>query len=265
MADALTSMPSSAVLDISRPALTLLGTEPWRAALEFLAFKTHDFTQEKPVSAGDGHPVIIFPGLATDGAAVGPLRDYCESLGYNAIDWGKGYNTGPKGNTEAWLADLASHTAELLNGHHDTATLIGWSLGGLYAREVSKLLTSQVRQVITIGTPFNAEADYTNVGWLFRLLSGTSAAIDPVLSRRLRTPPPLPTTSIYSRSDGVVAWQTCCHAKPSRQVQDIEIRGSHIGMGWNPAVLQIVGDRLAQPPARWRPYGHKAEPSHCAA
>ncbi|MDB5843497.1 MAG: hypothetical protein JWP79_807, partial [Polaromonas sp.] len=121
-------------------------------------------------------------------------------------------------------------------------------------REIGKLLAPQVRQVITIGTPFNAEADHTNVGWLFRLLSGTPAAIDPALSKRLRTPPPLPTTSIYSRSDGVVAWETCRHDKPARQVQDIEINGSHIGMGWNPAVLQIVGDRLGQQPSNWQPY-----------
>lgn len=247
-------MSSTAGLSISRPPLTLLGTEPWRAAMEYLAFKVNDFKQKKTAPVGDGHPVIIFPGLATDGSAVEPLRDYCESLGYTAIDWGKGYNTGTKGDLDAWLADLASHTAELLDRYPDTATLIGWSLGGLYAREVGKLLAPQVRQVITIATPFNAEADHTNVGWLFRMLSGASAAIDPALSKRLRTPPPLPTTSIYSRSDGVVAWETCCHARTSRQVQDIEIDGSHIGMGWNPAVLEIVADRLAQHPAGWQPY-----------
>lgn len=248
------AMPSTASLEISRPPLALLGTEPLRAALEFLAFKVNGVPQKKVIPAGDGHPVIIFPGLATDSSAIAPLRDYCESLGYSMLDWGRGLNTGPQGDMDRWLQELADHTAELLEAHQDTATLIGWSLGGLYAREVAKLLAPQVRQVITIGTPFNAEADHTNVGWLFRLLSGTSVAIDPALSRRLRMPPPLPTTSIYSRSDGVVAWETCRHARPARRVQDIEINGSHIGMGWNPEVLQIVGDRLAQHPARWQPY-----------
>ena len=251
-------MPSTAGPVISPPSLTLLGTEPWRAAMEFLAFKANELKPKKTPPAGDGHPVIIFPGLATDGSAVAPLRDYCESLGYTAIDWGKGYNTGPKGDIAPWLADLALHTAELLQHHQDTATLIGWSLGGLYAREIGKLLAPRVRQVITIGTPFNADADHTNVGWLFRLLSGASTVMDPALSKRLRTPPPLPTTSIYSRSDGVVAWETCCHAKTSRQVQDIEIDGSHIGMGWNPAVLNVVADRLAQHPANWQPYALSA-------
>jgi hypothetical protein len=255
---ALTAMPTTARLSISRPSLTLLGTEPWRAAMEFLSFKVNHLKQKKPVPAGDGHPVIIFPGLATDGSVVAPLRDYCESLGYPAVDWGRGYNTGPKGDLEPWLADLASHTSELLHRYDKPATLIGWSLGGIYAREMGKLLAPQVRQVITIGTPFNAEADHTNVGWLFRLLSGTPAVMEPELSKRLRTPPPLPITSIYSRSDGVVAWETCCHAARFKRVQDIEIDGSHIGMGWNPAVLQIVADRLRQHPANWQPYAHSA-------
>ena len=250
-------MPSTASVEINRPPLSLLGTEPWRAALEFLSFKLNDVRQTKMVPAGDGHPVIIFPGLATDSSAIAPLRDYCESLGYSMLDWHRGFSTGPKGDLDRWLEDLAAHTAKVL-GEQDKAILIGWSLGGLYAREVGKLLAPQVRQVITIGTPFNAEADHTNVGWLFQLLSGTSAAFDPALSRRLRMPPPLPTTSIYSRSDGVVAWETCRHAKLGRQVQDIEIKGSQIGMGWNPAVLQIVGDRLGQHPANWQPYRHAA-------
>ena len=131
---------------------------------------------------------------------------------------------------------------------------IGWSLGGLYAREIGKLMAPRIRQVITIGTPFNAEGDHTNVGWLFRLLSGSSSAMDAALSRRLRTPPPLRTTSIYSRSDGVVAWQTCRHDKASRLVHDIEVDSSHIGMGWNREVLAAVADRLGQQPGPWRRY-----------
>lgn len=111
-----------------------------------------------------------------------------------------------------------------------------------------------MRQVITIGTPFNAEADHTNVGWLFKLLNGAAPAFDSDLAKRLKTPPPLPTTAIYSRTDGIVAWQTCKHDVASRKVENIEIKGSHIGMGWNPAVLKVIADRLAQKPAQWQPY-----------
>ena len=239
-------------LSIERPSLALLGFEPWRAAFEFASHKLG--RKDEPVAPGDGHPVIIFPGMASDGTATAPLRKHCESLGYKAFDWGRGFNTGPQGNIDTWLAELAAHTARMLAPFEQSATLIGWSLGGLYAREVAKLLGPKVRQVITIGTPFNASADHTNVGWLFRLLNGGSPKFDAALSARLSHAPNVPTTSIYSRSDGVGAWQTCLHDDSSNEVQDVEVRGSHIGLGWNPAVLRVVADRLAQRPGQWKPY-----------
>jgi pimeloyl-ACP methyl ester carboxylesterase len=239
------------VRSIRRPSLGLLGAEPFRAAMEFA---WHKLGTSGAVQPGDGHPVVIFPGLGADGNSVATLRAHCRSLGYDAFDWGQGFNTGPQGDLDAWLRGLKSQVVDLLAGHTQPATLIGWSLGGLYAREIGKLMAPSVRQVITIGTPFNAEADHTNVGWLFRLLSGTSSTLDPALTRRLRTPPPLRTTSIYSRSDGVVAWQTCRHHKRSSLVHDIEVEGSHIGMGWNRQVLAAVTDRLGQPAGPWRRY-----------
>jgi pimeloyl-ACP methyl ester carboxylesterase len=245
---------STSMQPVSRPSIALLGREPWRAAYEFLTFK---LTPRPPGPSGDGHPVVIFPGLGTDGAAVSPLRAHCQQLGYEAFDWGEGFNTGPRGDVHTWLEGLALRISSTLLGYEQPATLIGWSLGGLYARELAKLLPKQVRQVITIATPFNASRDHSHAGWLYRLLGGRKVPLDAALSARLKTAPPVPTTSIYSRSDGVVAWQTCLHDGPSPQVQDIEIHGSHIGMGWNKAALRIIGDRLAQPRGRWQPYtGH---------
>jgi hypothetical protein len=245
------AMTQTAPPPISRPSIALLGAEPWRAAAEFVSFKLH----RKPrLMTGDGHPVVIFPGMATDGHAVAPLKDYCQSLGYTAFDWGRGFNTGPQGDPDLWLAELAAHVSRMLAMHKQRATLIGWSLGGIYARELGKLLAPGIKQVITIGTPFNASKDHTNVGWLFKLLSGSSPAFDAGLSERLRTPPPVPTTAIYSKSDGVVAWQTCRHEPSDGSVEDIEVTGSHIGMGWNPAVLKVVADRLGQRVGQWRPY-----------
>jgi pimeloyl-ACP methyl ester carboxylesterase len=236
---------------VQRPSLALFGAEPFRAALEFASLKLGKQRDARP---GDGHPVVIFPGLGANGNSVAILRAHCRSLGYDAFDWGQGFNTGPEGDLDAWLRALKSQVVDRLAGHTQPATLIGWSLGGLYAREIAKLMAPRIRQVITIGTPFNAEADHTNVGWLFRWLSGTSSAINPALSRRLRTPPRVRTTSIYSRSDGVVAWQTCRHATKSPLVQDIEVGGSHIGMGWNRNVLAAVADRLGQQAGPWRRY-----------
>ena len=244
------------ICPIERPSLALFGIEPLRAAFEYASHQVSPAPTTP--AAGDGHPVIIFPGMGTDGSAVAPLRRYCRSLGYQAVDWGRGFNLGPKGDIDAWLSDLQDHTSELLSGFSQSASFIGWSLGGIYARELSKTMGRQVRQVITIGTPFNASADHTNVGWVFRMLSGSTPPFTPALSARLRRAPAVPTTSIYSRSDGVVAWQTCRHAVESARVQDLEVKGSHIGLGWNRAVLRIVGDRLAQAPGQWLRYAPAA-------
>jgi triacylglycerol esterase/lipase EstA (alpha/beta hydrolase family) len=237
---------------VLRPSLALLGAEPFRAAIELARNR---MAKRKPAVRGNGHPVVIFPGLGADGSSVATLRDHCRELGYEAFDWGQGFNTGPQGDLDSWLHTLKCKVTGLLEGHEQPATLIGWSLGGLYAREVGKLMAvPRVHQVITMGTPFNAQADHTNAGWLFRLLSGNSSVVDPALSHRLRTPPPVRTTSIYSRTDGVVAWQTCLHDKRSRLVHDIEVEGSHIGMGWNRQVLDVVTDRLGQASGPWRRY-----------
>ncbi len=236
----------------SRPSLARLGIEPWRAAIEYAMLKwsmaLHD-------ANGDGHPVVVFPGLGTDKLSTTPIRDFCTMLGYNALDWGRGVNVGPRGDIDGWLRTLADETAERLAAYPARATLLGCTRGGLYARELAKLLgRRRVRQVITIGTPFSGDPDHTNVAWLYRLLNGSAPVVDPAFRERLRTPPRVPTTSIYSRSDGVVAWQACCHDRPFPRVQDIEVDSSHIGMGWNPAVFAIVANRLGQPERGWRPY-----------
>lgn len=236
---------------VQRPPLSLFGSEPLRAVAELAR---HALLPNPAGRRGsDGHPVVIFPGFGSDGLALAPLRNYCDSLGYRAMGWDYGRNTGPKGDIDAWLDTLADHTRTLLAGDRRQATFLGWSLGGLYARELAKRMPRRVRQVITFGTPFNLAGDHTHVGWVLRLLNGPSCALDAALCARLREPPPVPTTSIYSRDDGVVAWEACRHGDAREDVQDLEVEGSHLGMGWNPAVMRVVADRLAQRRARWRP------------
>ena len=231
------------------PTLALLASEPLRAAYEYASMKLTPF----PVApAGDGHGVVVFPGLATDSTSTRPLRRYCAALGYAAYDWGRGYNLGPRGDIDEWLLDLSLHVAEFTAEHNDGLSLIGWSLGGLYARELAKLMTGRIRQVITIGTPFAGDAQQTNARWLFRAVNGAEPALNNAMLARLRTPPPVPTTSIFSRSDGVVNWNACRHAVDHRLTQDIEVNGSHCGLAWNSQVLAIIGDRLAQDPKRWK-------------
>ncbi|MET0382376.1 MAG: alpha/beta hydrolase, partial [Burkholderiaceae bacterium] len=133
---------------------------------------------------------------------------------------------------------------------------VGWSLGGIYAREIAKMLPNAVRQVVTLGTPFAGNGDENNVAWLYKLLNGSAPVVDARLAQRLRTTPPVPTTSIYSRSDGVVAWQTCLLDR-SLEAENVEVEGSHIGLPWNPQVLHIVADRLRQPEGAWQRHVHR--------
>ena len=233
------------------PHLGMLALEPVRALFEFARMQLADVARGR--GQGDGHAVVLFPGLGADHRFMDPLAGHCRQLGYDVWHWGRGRNTGPAGDPARWLDALASEIDALVVPAHRQATLIGWSLGGLYAREIAKALPHRVRQVITLGTPFARIANSTNVQWLYELLSGSAAAVDTRLARRLATPPPVPTTSIYSRSDGVVAWQACV-GRASPLTQNIEVESSHLGLVWHPDVLRIVADRLAQPRGGWKPW-----------
>ena len=236
---------------IQSPHIGMLALEPVRALLEFARMQ---FTEALPGQArGDGHAVVLFPGLGADHRFMDPLARHCEQLGYDVSHWGRGRNTGPEGDPTQWLQALADEIDALVVPAEREVTVIGWSLGGLYAREIAKALPHRVRQVITLGTPFARIANSTNVQWLYEFLSGASTSVDKALARRLAAPPPVPTTSIYSRSDGVVAWRACV-GKPSPLAENIEVESSHLGLVWHPDVLRIVGDRLAQPRGGWRPW-----------
>ena len=151
------------------------------------------------------------------------------------------------------MRELSLDIARIIKPHPDGVSLIGWSLGGLYAREVAKSLSADVRQVITLGSPFADVSGSTNIGWLFELLSGGPIAVDEQFSAMLKTPPPVPTTSIYSRSDGVVGWQACV-LDAGAHAENIEVDSSHLGLVWHPDVLRIVADRLAQRRRKWKPW-----------
>jgi hypothetical protein len=137
-------------------------------------------------------------------------------------------------------------------------SLIGWSLGGIYARELSKMMPDQVRLVITLGTPFAGSIRSTNAWRIYELTSGRRTASDHG-KYDLPGAPPVPTTSLYSRSDGVVAWQGSlqapCEVNP--HTENVEVLASHIGIGVNPAAWWVVADRLAQAPGIWTPFERK--------
>jgi pimeloyl-ACP methyl ester carboxylesterase len=202
--------------------------------------------------AGDGHPVIVFPGLSASDGSTLPLRGYLKNLGYDISGWNQGYNFGPRAGVLETAKQQVRDTAE---SSGEKVSLVGWSLGGIYARELAKELPQHVRSVITLGTPFAGSHKSTNAWRLYELTSGRSIAQE-VENFDLPAAPPVPTTSIYSRTDGVVAWTASLQApsKTHPHTENVEVFASHIGLGVNPSAWWVVADRLAQATGAWKPF-----------
>ena len=172
-----------------------------------------------------------------------PLRRFLRERGYAPYPWELGFNFGPRAGV---LEACVERVRSLQRQHGRPVSLIGWSLGGVYAREVAKEMPDATRCVITLGTPFTGHPRATNAWRFYEFVSG-HAATTPRDGARA-PPPPVPTTSIYSRSDGIVAWQ-CSVNEAEPQAENIEIHASHVGMGMNPLALYArSADRLAQDP-----------------
>jgi pimeloyl-ACP methyl ester carboxylesterase len=192
---------------------------------------------------GDGHPVLTLPGFLASDLSMVPMRRYLKELGYDARAWQMGRNVGGVARMRAALLDRLNEI------HAETGrkvSLVGWSLGGVYARDLALQAPAMVRSVVTLGSPFANDITATNATGLYRLLTGEAAEAYPELRDAISGDLPVPATSIYSRSDGIVNWQTC-RLRPSDTAENIEIYlASHVGLGVNPAALWVVADRLAQ-------------------
>ena len=199
--------------------------------------------------SGDGHPVLVYPGLGAPDLSTAPLRRFLKMRGYAVHAWKQGFNLGPR---KGVLEQARARLRDIHARHQRPVSLIGWSLGGVYARELAKESPALVRSVITLGTPFTGHPRATNAWRFYELVSGQRSH-DPTLAAQIRRAPPVPTTSIYSRTDGVVAWR-CSVNQAGPQVENVQLQASHIGMGMNPLVLFVVADRLAQAAGQWQPF-----------
>jgi pimeloyl-ACP methyl ester carboxylesterase len=226
----------------------------WLQLLEARAFWEHyaTFVMRPAWSiapAGDGHPVLVLPGLAAGDASTALLRRFLRSRGYAVSGWGQGLNLGLR---EGVLERAHDKLCELYAEHGRSVSLIGWSLGGLYARELAKRSPEMVRLCISLGSPFTGHPRGTNAWRLYELASGHR------IDRHdfhgpLRGGPPAPTTSIWSPTDGVVAWR-CCVETRRVLAENIVIDSSHFGLGAHPAALYAIADRLGQPEGQWEPF-----------
>jgi pimeloyl-ACP methyl ester carboxylesterase len=248
------------VLKLPKPKLLHMFTEG-RSILEFgMTSMLMPILLRAP--KGDNHPVMVLPGFLASDASTKPLRTFLKLKGYNSYGWGLGRNLGTEivGGNNVISDALINRVIELSITNNKKISLVGWSLGGILAREIARVLPDFVRQVITLGSPFNGPSGSAPMAAkLFGMINGDIADSSSQAMLNMLKPPPVPTSAIYSRSDGIAHWQACMNAKidPSDQAENIEVKGSHLGLGHNHRVIWIVANRLAQNEGMWQPYGQK--------
>lgn len=238
---------ASALMELRAPveALSLLPTLP---------------LLRKLAPRGDGQPVLILPGfLATDNSTY-VMRRYLKRQGFNAYGWDLGRNSGLRNSV---YQKLEQRVIEMYGQHQEKISLIGWSMGGIYARILAHRLPEYVRQVITLGSPFNlAQPKTTNdVGEVSSSLLKIYERLNPNASQDelftgvpiWESPPPVPSTSIYSESDGIAAWRSCVD-QTDDSTENLRVMGSHTGMTHNPMIYYAVSERLSQADNQWRPF-----------
>ena len=222
-----------------------------RAIPELFGFAASLPTLTALAPRGDGHPVLVLPGLTTGDRATISLRQFLKSKGYATSGWGMGLNLGPRAGVEAGLIKLVN---DLHTEHGRKISIVGWSLGGIYARQLAKLMPEKIRQVISLGSPFGGHPRATNAWRVYEMASGQSSDEgERHMGGAIAAPTPVPTTAIYSKTDGICAWQNCIEVK-SDIAENIEVKASHCGLGHHPAVVYAVADRLAQREGDWKPF-----------
>ena len=235
------------------PSLALLALEmrAWPELALFFAAWPILLTQPR----GDGHPVLVLPPFGATDAYTSPLRAVVRALGYSSHGWKLGQNLGP---TAAILDGVPRRLAELHERTGRRVSVVGWSAGGIIGREAARLHPDAVRQVITLGSPFRLLIDErykTNAAFFYRIAERWHVPpSEPIQRSEYRQPLlDVPATAIYTRTDGVASWQWCLEDDGPR-AENIEVYGSHCGLGHNPAVVVAIADRLAQPEAEWKPF-----------
>jgi len=207
---------------------------------------------------GDGHPVLLVPGFTAGDATMVGLKVFLKSRGYQVETWGFGQNTGFKLKFSHALEQKVRY---LHHKYRSKVSIVGWSLGGVYAYYAAHSAPECVRSVISLGSPMRFAPENFNTRLLVRAVyryfahpMGPVAHLAHVRAKVLKSPPPMPSTCVYSMTDGVVPPQSAYLDATEGEHENIWVPGSHLGLGFNAAVMWIVADRLAQPEGDWRPF-----------
>ncbi|WP_373486421.1 esterase/lipase family protein [Blastomonas sp.] len=240
----------NATADTARPPHLFWTLTEGRALFELGSFYALRRAMAR-LPKGDGHPVIVLPGFLASDRSTKPMRDLLGKLGYAVHGWDMGRNLRVNAARERSMNDLLSR---VYDSSGRKVSLVGWSLGGVFAREMAKVAPDKVRQVISLGSPITNERGHTNARKLFERLNGKEPApMQQGRFRNLEQAPPVPTTSIFSRTDGIVAWRGSVQVE-GPQTDNIEVLASHCGLGVNPMVMYVLADRLAQAEDGWQTF-----------
>jgi pimeloyl-ACP methyl ester carboxylesterase len=233
------------------PSVPLYLTEPARGLAD-LAFLPLAAGWLASAPRGDGHPVLVLPGLLATDMSTALMRRYLGWLGYDVHGWQLGRNIGP---TDAVLNELPRELAELAKRTGKQVSVIGWSLGGIYARELGRDHPEHVRRVITLGSPFaltSPSQSRADSAYRRRSSQHASGARVPTMEQ-VAQPIAVPSTAVYSKLDGIVAWRACIEPQTALH-ENVEVRCGHLGFGVDAATLWLIADRLAVPAGQARPF-----------
>lgn len=190
---------------------------------------------------GHGEPVLLLPGFGAGDASNAALNAMLRFLGYRVHGWGLGLN---RGNVEALLPKVEERVRTIREHAGMPLRLVGWSLGGVLAREVARDAPELVDRVVTMGTPVVGGPKYTRVGATYRAAGFDVDEIERKIDARYAVPIRVPVTAIYCKGDGIVDWRACIDHRTTG-VEHVEVRATHFSLGFDPKVLEIVADRLS--------------------
>ncbi len=200
---------------------------------------------------GTGQPVLVIPGFSTGDSATYLMRWYLREQNFRPEPWNLGINTGPK---KVLYTGIVNRIKEITDQYSEPVSLVGWSLGGLFAREIAKEHSSEIRNVVTLGSPFARRfTSITSTEYFKRHGINDLDYLDPERLSQLNVSPPHPCTSIYSKSDSLINWTHCIDNNPGK-IDNIEVIGSHFGLCHNPSALIALADRLSQEEDTWTPF-----------
>jgi len=232
------------------PSVLLALTEAHRAVIEVVMLGISRRSLGTLAPKGDGHAVMILPGFLAGDGYNNALRGFLRSLGYAVHGWGLGRNLGPRNGVQE---KLEQQLEQLVDRYDAPVSLVGHSLGGIFARELARAYPEKVRQVISLGSPFGEGRLSASIP--ARLFTALNPPDELTIDQNvLAQAPPVPTTAIYSKGDGIVNWRTTFQQGGHAQTQSIRVHGSHCGMTLNPSIWLLIAECLATRPGSWKPF-----------